>query len=1692
MTYYVVILDGYRYKVETYGMDPNGWMMYGNQLGFMQPDGTPLYHDVRGNNGQLNVLQGGVRFALPQFPLFFSPPDDTTLTLLNIPITPTVAVISDLSFSGTATGNTALYKLGGTFSFESNVDAVYEIILNAGPDSDPTLPTNRVLRGHTPAGPFSVVWDGKDNSGNFFPVGGYEVKASIHGGEYHFPFIDVENNVRGGPFITLLNGPCPNFNGGCTGAFFDDRGYRTTTGQVIGVVNGPLCPSQPGSASNSVLGFDTTSGDRAFGDRTGNANVDCLGSFGDAKGLDLWTYTPSLSVDTPIYVIDHGISGIVFADSDNNGVQDAGEYGLAGYVVEITDNTGQVWTTVTDASGQYGIHLPIGTGFMVMVIDSLDGVLSTQNNPQGPFDVVASTVETASPVGFYYQGTLSPTAAGPPVIAGSPPSTTFTGQPYYYQFYTTQGGPAPHFAFTNVPSWMTVNTITGEVSGVPNAIATYTIGVTAFNVYGSSSLTYTLVVDGFAPTIIGSPSLTGYFGTPYSANFAIDGFPYPSVEVFGPSWMSISPTGEISGTPNALSSSLIEVRASNSYGNASHFYTLDVVGSGGAVSGNPPPAVVNTPYSYQLMVAGYPAPNLTMVGPAWLNISSTGLITGTPDAPGTFDVVVTAANSMGTSQQHFTLVVNGAPPQITNAPPTYSAVNEQYTYYAYSSGVPAPTYSMTGPSWASIDPTTGFLSGTPTQMGVYTFTVTATNEYGSDSVQYTLTIGTPSPTAGPPSAPTPVPLAAPHFTSTPVTTAFIGVPYSYPLAATGNPVPSFTIVSGPAWLSLNGNVIQGTPQPSDDGSIVMIVRADNGISPYDLQTYRLDVASVAPTPVQAPIITSTPPTNIEIGKPFSYDITYIGQDPVFILAGSLPDWLNLQGCCTLVGTPTQLGLTSPIVLTASNGYQPNDVQTFQLNVVPVTTVPPSSAPTRPPTPLPTAVTAPVITSIPETSATINGPYVYYITASGYPTPVITTSDLPPWLHFNGQVLSGTPTAGTAGSVVIAVKASNGVEPNATQVFTLHVQNPPSPPAIVSTAPLSATVGSLYTYPVLTTGSPTPNLTFTGPSFLTLAMNGGVLSLVGTPSSAGTYGVTVTATNGNGAPAVQTYSLVVSAATPAPTQAPTAPLAPPVITSFPDNVATSAGPYVYNITSTGSPAPQYSLVGAPTWLTLSGSTLSGTPPSSLTGTITFRVVADNGVSPASSQLVTIQVNPTTFTAPVITSTPPTSVWSGGLYSYVVSATGFPSPVYLWTLPDWLTMSSNNVITGRPPFPGTYTISVRASNGLAPDAVQTYALTVLQTTSAPTPVGTAPTPAGNANAPQIVSTPPATALTGMTFVYNVTMTGNPAPILSVSGLPSWLSQIGCCTISGTVPSVITGSMIIGLTATNGISPPATQTAQIFFADPPAPRITSFPPTSAQATQPYRYVITTTGSPAPTLTTDPLPSWLTLANNTLQGTPPPGTTGTVAISITASNGAGPDAQQNFTIGVLNSNFPPAITSSPVVTGTAGSPYSYTAVATGNPAPTFTVSGAPSWMQVNGNQLSGTPTGGGSYPITVVASNGVGSSATQSFTLTVLVPPRIGPGSISPQNVPAGTVYNVQYPVTGNPVPTLLLSNNPSWLSLTDNVVSGTVPQSALGETVCYTLTAKNTAGSDSQLKCFDVIPAVRTLIFRSRVLDKLEVLL
>jgi hypothetical protein len=226
---------------------------------------------------------------------------------------------------------------------------------------------------------------------------------------------------------------------------------------------------------------------------------------------------------------------------------------------------------------------------------------------------------------------------------------------------------------------------------------------------------------------------------------------------------------------------------------------------------------------------------------------------------------------------------------------------------------------------------------------------------------------------------------------------------------------------------------------------------------------------------------------------------------------------------------------------------------------------------------------------------------------------------------------------------------------------------------------------------------------------------------------------------------------------------------------------------------------------------------------------------------------------------------------------------------------------------------------------------------------------------------------------------------------------------------------------------------------------------------------FTFTATGSPAPTFTKSGLtPGGLSLnpVTGRLSGIPGFGSQGVFPLVITATNGSGPPATQNFT---LTANLAPTITSDASVTFTVGTEELFYVFLGGFPFPTLTESGAlPAGITFDSNDyvLIGTPLpgSGGVYHITFTADNGVGPDAIQHFTLTVGVPPAIT--SAASATLVVGDLGTFLVTASGTPAPTFAemgaLPNGVAFNNQT-GVLSGTPAAESL-PSYSITFTAQN----------------------------------
>ncbi|HEX7449881.1 MAG TPA: putative Ig domain-containing protein, partial [Pirellulales bacterium] len=475
-----------------------------------------------------------------------------------------------------------------------------------------------------------------------------------------------------------------------------------------------------------------------------------------------------------------------------------------------------------------------------------------------------------------------------------------------------------------------------------------------------------------------------------------------------------------------------------------------------------------------------------------------------------------------------------------------------------------------------------------------------------------------------------------------------------------------------------------------------------------------------------------------------------------------------------------------ITVTADNGVGTPASQAFTLTV--------TSAPVN---------IAPTITSPDNISFESGSSGTFTITTTGNPNAAITFSGSLPagvTLTDNGDgtaTLAGTPGVGTEGDYSITITADNGVGTPASQPFTLTVTSAPVnvAPTITSPDNISFEAGSSGTFTITTTGAPNAAITFSGslPAGVTLTDNNdGTATLAGTPAAGiqGAFQFTITADNGVGAAATQTFTLTVNSA--------------PAITTADHATFVAGSPGSFTIVTTGFPNAVITASGSlPAGITLADNgngtaTLSGTSPAWDSGVHQFTITANNGVGAAATQTFTLTVN----SAPAVTSADHVTFVAGSAGTFTIATTGFPHAAITvsGSLPAGITLTDHGdgtaTLAGTAALAakGVYQFTLTANNGVGTNATQVFKLTV-------------------GVAPAFTSLNHATLDAGAPGAFVITTTGFPNAAITVSGsLPSGVTLTdngdGTAKLSGTPASGSEGTYQLVLTASNGAGIAATQ--------------------------------------------------------------------------------------------------------------------------------------------------------------------------------------------------------------------------------------------------------------------------------------------
>jgi hypothetical protein len=411
--------------------------------------------------------------------------------------------------------------------------------------------------------------------------------------------------------------------------------------------------------------------------------------------------------------------------------------------------------------------------------------------------------------------------------------------------------------------------------------------------------------------------------------------------------------------------------------------------------------------------------------PDWASFNTrTGQLTGTPTSAsvGTFaNVQIRVSDGQSTVALAAFSITVVAPLTISGSPVTAVIIGTNYSFRPTTSAPPgtALTFSVQNqPSWAVFDPTSGSLSGTPTQTGAFpNIVISVSDGFQSTALAaFTITVSSPTQTNTPPT-----------IFGQPATGVAVGSLYSFTPTASdpdGDRL-TFSVQNPPAWASFNttSGTLSGAPTSSQAGTYSnIVISVSDGTFSASLPAFSIKV--VAPL-----TISGSPATQVIAGKSYSFQpITNASSGTALTFSiRNAPTWANFSASTgVLSGTPTtsQVGTYANIVISVSDGTQSSALAAFSITVS-------------------NANSPPTISGTPPRSVNVGALYTFTPTASDPDGDTLTFSiaNKPSWASFNtaNGSLTGTPSAANAATYSnIVISVSDGTSSASLPAFSITV------------------------------------------------------------------------------------------------------------------------------------------------------------------------------------------------------------------------------------------------------------------------------------------------------------------------------------------------------------------------------------------------------------------------------------------------------------------------------------------------------------------------------------------------------------------------------------------------------------------------------------------------------------------------------
>ena len=900
----------------------------------------------------------------------------------------------------------------------------------------------------------------------------------------------------------------------------------TVSGNLVSLVNPGICSIMASQAGNGtytpapsvVQSFSVTQATQSVGispvtgATVGSAPVALSASASSGLPVTFSSSTPGVCTvsGSAVSFVSAGTCSLTATQSGN--ADYSGASASVSFTVGLTAQTitFSALSNMGVGSGPFSIGAVSTSGLTVVFASGTPAVCKVSGDivtivAAGTCSITASqngnaSYAAASPV------TQSFTVTPPFTITTSTLPTGTVNQPYSSITLAATGGSGTLswiFVAGSFPAGMSFNG-NGSLTGTPTAAGTFSFSVKVVDATGNSAL------QGLSLQINSSLSITttalpnGILGVAYKQSLAATGgsgnYTWSVSGGALPPGIGLSAAGALTGAPTASGSYSFSASVSDGVSKATQSLSIQVGATlsvttqptlGGGVTGNG--------YSASLAATGgtggpYTWSVASGTLPAGLALSPTGTLSGNPSVAGTFGFTVQVADGSSPAATLAVSLTIYAKISITTTSLPNGTVGQAYTTVSLAAkgGSGTVSWSASGlPAGLTLS-AAGVLAGTPSATGTSNIMVTAADPVSSQTLSSSLALTVVAATPG-----------LKLSTSNLVVGGGVNSPLSGSLTVSGGTGPYTFSASGlPAGvtLSVSGNTATVTGSSSAPGTyMVTITATDTGASSANIIVPRANAAPATITAqltiqvlglMTAPALPSGAATAL-----YTTNFAATGGTPPYVYSATgLPPGLSLSGSGVLSGMVMSAGPVSFTVQTSDSSGLTSQTA-YSLNIR----------------------QAPVSVPAPQFPVAIAGVFYTQMLAAAGGTPPYTWSvlsgTLPAGLSLapSGTISGVATTPGISGFAAQATDSAGGI---ASASVTIKVT--PSPLLFTTDSLPSGIANFAYPQVILgVTGGTSPyKFSITDGALapgLTLA--NGVIA--GTPTTAGTFPLTITATDASG-------------------------------------------------------------------------------------------------------------------------------------------------------------------------------------------------------------------------------------------------------------------------------------------------------------------------------------------------------------------------------------------------------------------------------------------------------------------------------------------------------------------------------------------------------------------------------------------------